>query len=187
MTTQCRPDLQNKRSFQFGWLALTTLAMLMLGGCSTNPVVESTSKARPLARQDYGNSQSYNKPYTVKGKKYYPMKSAANYSEQGYASWYGSESGHRTATGNRFRPQGLTAAHKTLPLPCKVRVTNLNNGRSIDVVVNDRGPFRSDRLIDLSQGAAKKIGLKGLAKVRVEALESLADNDSGSDFSFLAE
>lgn len=187
MTAQCRPDLHINHSFQLGWLALATLTMLMLGGCSSNPVIEPTSKTKSLTRQDYGNNQSYNKPYTVKGKKYFPMKSAANYSEQGYASWYGSESGNRTATGSRFRPQGLTAAHKTLPLPCKVRVTNLSNGRSIDVIVNDRGPFRSDRLIDLSQGAAKKIGLKGLAQVKVEALESLADNDSAPDFTFLTE
>ncbi len=80
--------------------------------------------------------------------------------------------------GARFNPQGLTAAHKTLPLPTKVRVTNLRNGRSVDVVVNDRGPFKKGRLIDLSQGAAKKIGLhtQGLTEVKVEYLESMASN-----------
>ncbi len=100
------------------------------------------------------------------------MTSAAGYSERGIASWYGSESGNKTAMGTRFRPQGLSAAHKTLPLPCKVRVTNLHNGRSIDVVVNDRGPFKKNRLIDLSHGAAKKLGIQGMAKVKVEYLSN---------------
>ncbi|MDV6343261.1 septal ring lytic transglycosylase RlpA family protein [Nitrosomonas sp. Is37] len=104
------------------------------------------------------------------------MSSAAGYREKGIASWYGKESGNRTAMGTRFNPQGLTAAHKTLPLPTKVRVTNLSNGRTVDVVVNDRGPFKRNRLIDLSHGAAKKIGLHGLGQVRVEYLESLASN-----------
>lgn len=78
--------------------------------------------------------------------------------------------------GTRFHPQGLTAAHKTLPLPTRVRVTNLRNGRSVDVTVNDRGPFKKNRLIDLSQGAARKIGLYGLTEVRVEYLKSVASN-----------
>lgn len=101
------------------------------------------------------------------------MASAAGYKEVGTASWYGSESGNRTATGARFRAQNLTAAHKTLPLPCKVRVTNLHNGRSVDVLVNDRGPFKKGRLIDLSKAAARRIGIRGLAKVKVEYLSSL--------------
>jgi rare lipoprotein A len=98
------------------------------------------------------------------------MASAVGYSESGIASWYGSESGNRTAMGTRFVPHAMTAAHKTLPLPSKVRVTNLHNGLSVVVLVNDRGPFRQGRLIDLSRGAAKKIGIKGLAKVKVEYL-----------------
>ncbi|MGZ8162650.1 MAG: septal ring lytic transglycosylase RlpA family protein [Methylobacter sp.] len=122
----------------------------------------------------YRDKAAYNRPYKVKGKTYYPMASARGYSEQGIASWYGHESGNRTAMGTRFKPQGLTAAHKTLPLPSKVRVTNLHNGRSVVVMVNDRGPFRKNRLIDLSHGAAKQIGVRGLAKVKVEFLESRA-------------
>ncbi len=111
----------------------------------------------------------YNKPYTVQGKTYHPMRTAVGYKAVGVASWYGAEAGNLTAMGARFQAQGLTAAHKTLPLPSKVRVTNLRNGRSVDVIVNDRGPFKSNRLIDLSHGAAKKIGLdkQGLSKVRV--------------------
>lgn len=115
---------------------------------------------------------AYNKPYKINGVTYYPLKSAAGYREVGTASWYGSESGNRTAMGTRFVPHGLTAAHKTLPLPSRVRVTNLNNGRYVDVIVNDRGPFKKGRIIDLSHGAAKKIGLHGVAKVKIEHLNS---------------
>jgi len=120
----------------------------------------------------------YNKAYTVKGKTYYPMRTAVGYREIGIASWYGSESGNRTAMGTRFNPQGISAAHKTLPLPAKVKVTNLRNGRSVVVIVNDRGPFRKNRLIDLSHGAAKKIGLdrQGLTEVRIEYIEAIASN-----------
>ncbi|MEQ1721394.1 MAG: septal ring lytic transglycosylase RlpA family protein [Nitrosomonas sp.] len=113
---------------------------------------------------------AYNKPYTIFGVTYYPLKSAKGYREIGYASWYGSESGNRTSMGMRFVPDETTAAHKTLPLPSRVRVTNLQNGLHVDVVVNDRGPFKKDRVIDLSRGAAKKIGLSGVTKVKIEHL-----------------
>jgi peptidoglycan lytic transglycosylase len=76
--------------------------------------------------------------------------------------------------GTRFKPGGLSAAHKTLPLPSRVRVTNLRNGLYVDVLVNDRGPFKKGRLIDLSEGAAKKIGLRGQAEVEVRYLENQA-------------
>jgi rare lipoprotein A len=115
---------------------------------------------------------AYNKPYKVQGIVYYPLKSSAGYREIGNASWYGSESGNRTAMGTRFTPHALTAAHKTLPLPSRVRVTNLSNGRHVDVTMNDRGPFKKDRIIDLSRGAARKIGLHGVIKVRIEHLDS---------------
>ena len=125
-------------------------------------------------------------PYVVKGKRYVPMsvKQAQRYDETGIASWYGEETrqqkgGRMTANGEAFNPSGLTAAHKYLPLPINVKVTNLENGRSIIVRVNDRGPFPSSnnsasgkRIIDLSYGAAKKLGFhkKGLAKVRVTVI-----------------
>ena len=159
---------RNTSRFKFlGLLLLTGL----LGGCASEPPLLSSIPS-DTDRQVSRHGAAYNKPYKVKGKTYYPMATAAGYSERGMASWYGSESGDTTAMGTRFRPQGISAAHKTLPLPCKVRVTNLHNGRSIDVVVNDRGPFKKNRLIDLSHGAAKKLGLKGMAEVRVEALSN---------------
>jgi rare lipoprotein A len=126
-------------------------------------------------------------PYTVKGKTYRPMsvEEARTYSETGTASWYGYETlrrnrGRMTANGEVFDPKYFTAAHKYLPLPMHAKVTNLENGEWIIVRVNDRGPFPSihnpksgDRIIDLSAGAAKKLGFhdKGLARVKVEAIE----------------
>lgn len=124
-------------------------------------------------------------PYTVKGRTYYPMsvEQARGYSEEGMASWYGEESCGRTcmtANGEVFKPGGLTAAHKLLPLPIHVRVTNLENDRSVILRVNDRGPFPSihnpssgRRIIDVSSGAAKQLGFykKGLARVKVEVIE----------------
>lgn len=119
-------------------------------------------------------------PYVVNGKRYVPMTlaEAAKYREKGTASWYGDETrsqkgGHMTANGEAFDPDGLNAAHKHLPLPTYVKVTNLDNGKSIIIRVNDRGPFVAGRIIDLSAGAARKLGFykKGTAKVLVETIE----------------
>lgn len=118
-------------------------------------------------------------PYVVNGKKYVPMSlaEASSYEEKGIASWYGDETrrqkgGHMTANGEAFDPDGLNAAHKYLPLPSYVKVTNLDNGKSIILRVNDRGPFVDNRIIDLSAGAAKKLGYfrKGTARVKVESI-----------------
>jgi rare lipoprotein A len=119
-------------------------------------------------------------PYVVRGKRYVPMtvKVASKYRQKGVASWYGYETlrqkgGHMTANGEAFDPNGLNAAHKYLPLPTYVRVTNLENHRNIIIRVNDRGPFVQGRIIDLSAGAAKKLGFykKGTAKVLVETIQ----------------
>jgi rare lipoprotein A len=128
-----------------------------------------------------------NSPYTVKGKRYHPMTvaKAQEYEEEGIASWYGNETlrqkdGHMTANGEAFNPRALSAAHKLLPLPTNVMVTNLENGRSVIVRVNDRGPFPSihnarsgERIIDVSSAAAKKLDFyrKGTARVRVQAIQ----------------
>ena len=97
---------------------------------------------------------------------------ARSYRETGLATWYGLEGGSKTATGERYRPYGMTAAHKTLPLGTRVRVTNLSNGRHVVVRINDRGPFGKGRIIDCSKGAAAKLDFikKGVTKVRVETL-----------------
>ena len=121
-----------------------------------------------------------NSPYVVKGKRYVPMSvdAAYKFSETGIASWYGYETwkqkgGRMTANGEAFDPKKPTAAQKYLPLPMHVRVKNLENGRSMIVRVNDRGPFVDGRIIDLSAGAAKELGFyrQGLAKVSIETVD----------------
>lgn len=113
-------------------------------------------------------------PYVVFGKQYYPISDARRYQATGPASWYGTKfHGQATANGETYDLYGMTAAHKTLPLPSYVRVTNLGNGKSVILRVNDRGPFYSDRIIDLSFAAAKKLGYaeSGTARVKVEGID----------------
>ena len=113
-------------------------------------------------------------PYVVFGKQYYPIPDARRYQATGPASWYGTKfHGQATANGETYDLYGMTAAHKTLPLPSYVRVTNLENGKSAILRVNDRGPFYSDRIIDLSFAAAKKLGYaeSGTARVKVEGID----------------
>ncbi len=144
---------------------------LFLGGCAeTTFVVEQTKVATqgPAAASRYkiGN------PYQINGVWYYPAVDY-NYDETGIASWYGPGfDGHMTAQGEVYDQNALTAAHKTLPMPTLVRVTNLENGRQIQVRINDRGPFVNDRIIDLSRRAAQLLGMddKGTAKVRVQVM-----------------
>lgn len=113
------------------------------------------------------------RPYTVMGKRYRPMLAREPYREQGAASWYGRKfHGRQTANGETYDMYEMTAAHKTLPLPSYARVTSLENGRSVIVRVNDRGPFLHDRIIDLSYAAANRLGFvnSGTGKVEVELL-----------------
>ena len=124
-------------------------------------------KSEPLAR--YGNHS----PYTVLGKTYHVMKTSAGYQEEGMGSWYGEKfAGRKTSSFEPYDPFAMTAAHKSLPLPTYVRVTNLENLKEIIVKVNDRGPFHGGRIIDLSYAAAAKLDYmeKGTARVRVEAI-----------------
>ncbi|MEP4889185.1 MAG: septal ring lytic transglycosylase RlpA family protein [Aliiglaciecola sp.] len=113
------------------------------------------------------------RPYTVLGKYYKPLKTGKGYAKQGIASWYGQKfHGHLTANGEVYNMFAMSAAHKTLPLPSIVKVTNIENGKIAVVRVNDRGPFHDNRIIDLSYAAAMKIGVldTGTAKVKVEVL-----------------
>ena len=116
---------------------------------------------------------SKSRPYEVFGERYEVLDSADGYVEEGVASWYGTRfDGLATATGETYDVYELSAAHRSLPLPCWARVTNLANGKSTIVRVNDRGPFHPDRIIDLSYAAAVKLGFAdaGTAKVRVETV-----------------
>lgn len=113
------------------------------------------------------------RPYTIDGKTYYPIPSAYGYVENGVASWYGPQfHGKKTSNGETYNMHGLTAAHKILPMNTRVLVKNLANGKEMVLRVNDRGPFVKDRIIDLSLGAAKELGVDGpgTAMVRVTAL-----------------
>ncbi|MDX2113571.1 MAG: septal ring lytic transglycosylase RlpA family protein [Alphaproteobacteria bacterium] len=112
------------------------------------------------------------KPYVIEGKTYYPAYDP-DYDKTGIASWYGPGfHGKSTANGERYDKYDLTAAHPTLPMPSLVRVTNLENGKSLVVRVNDRGPFAENRIIDLSKRSAQLLGITGLAKVRVQFLKA---------------
>ena len=114
-----------------------------------------------------------NRPYTVFGKGYVPLSALQPYRERGRASWYGRKfHGQRTSSGEVYDMYRMTAAHKTLPIPSYARVTNVANGRSVIVRINDRGPFHSDRVIDLSYAAAHRLGYvqAGSAMVEVETI-----------------
>lgn len=166
-------------------LLLTSLTLL--AGCSNvariasivAPDDDPTRPAREVAAADavpkheplckYGNMPSY----TVLGKSYQPMRSAVGFTETGIASWYGPNfDGKPTSCMETYDMYKMTAAHKTLPLPSYVEVTNLENNRKIVVRVNDRGPFHEGRIIDLSYSAAWKLDIikKGTAKVRIKVL-----------------
>ena len=127
-----------------------------------------------VPRDDPIRAAGNKSPYTVLGKTYHVMHSARGYVATGTASWYGRKfHGRRTADGEIYDAYAMTAAHKTLPIPSYVKVTNLDNGKTAIVRVNDRGPFHGNRLIDLSYAAATKLGFvdKGTAHVRIQAID----------------
>lgn len=130
-------------------------------------IPNAVPKPEPLSQ--YGNPDHYE----VLGSEYFVLESAQGFSQTGMASWYGRKfHGNRTSSGEKFDMYKMTAAHRTLPLPTYVRVTNLDNDREVVVKVNDRGPFHSNRIIDLSYAAAVKLGMikTGTARVRIEAI-----------------
>lgn len=156
----------NQKRVSFLILSLVS-AMVLTGCASTSQGVNLTKLGGPkvadTARYNNGNMR----PYSVRGHTYTPKIPDRGDDETGLASWYGPESGGRTADGERFDPDGLSAAHKTYPLPSIAEVTNLENGKTLRVRINDRGPFTEGRIIDLSRGAAKVLGVTGTSKVRV--------------------
>lgn len=146
----------------------------VLSSCSTGtPELSGLSpQAQAEIIKNYGGIYKVGNPYKIAGKWYYP-KEDYSYSEIGTASWYGEDfNGKPTANGERYNMNTLTAAHRTLPLPSIVRVTNLQNGRSIILRVNDRGPYVKDRIIDLSKRGAQLLGYmgQGTTRVKVEVL-----------------
>lgn len=157
-------------------------AALALSGCITtddgdgaghrrlNP--DRIEDARP---KDEPQTRAGNPPvYTIRGKQYRTLKSHIGFKQVGIASWYGTKfHGRNTSNGEKYDMYAMTAAHKTLPIPCYVRVTRQDNGKSIVVRVNDRGPFIDGRIIDLSYAAATKLGMTktGTAKVHIETID----------------
>jgi len=156
---------------------LLLLLLGLLSGCSgtgdkvpekLSDIPDAKPKVEPKSK--YGNPKSY----VVFGRRYYTKASSKGYVERGLASWYGKKfHGRKTSNGERYNMYAMTAAHKSLPLPTYVRVTNLTNRRSTVVRVNDRGPFHGKRIIDLSYSAARKLGMaaKGVAMVEVRAID----------------
>ncbi len=175
----------NGQFFRYGSAVFIALALV---GCQSAP----TQSGRYTQQQDsapkhvakkpetldavpkYEAYRMFNsRPYKVLGKHYTPLDSGKGYEEVGYASWYGQKfHGHLTSNGETYNMFAMSAAHKTLPLPSYVRVTNLENNKQAIVRVNDRGPFHDDRIIDLSYAAAVKLGYhsKGTAKVKLEVI-----------------
>ncbi len=174
----------------YTWIPVV-LTALMMAGCASSPSGESSSRYRisqdraPAGQFDVsgladaqpvyepqGNAGNKS-PYTVWGERYHVLENNEGYVARGIASWYGEKfHGHKTSNGEVFNMYAMSAAHKSLRIPGYARVTNLDNGRSVIVRVNDRGPFHSDRLIDLSYAAAKKLGYqdRGTARVEVAAI-----------------
>src|SRR5690349_21565245 len=168
------------------------LAAICLAGCAETTLVTNGSK---LVTEDQNGIPPYKlgKPYQIEGAWYYP-KVDYDYSETGIASWYGPDfHGKSTANGEIFDQNALTAAHKTLPMPTIVRVTNLENGRSIEVRINDRGPFVNNRIIDLTRRGAQLLGFEaqGTARVRVQVMKEdsilLANKVGGAQLAYAGE
>jgi rare lipoprotein A len=148
---------------------LASVAILTLGGCAELNFLSQTAK-NVNQDQPAGGIYKVGNPYQIDGVWYYPAVDY-NYVETGIASWYGPNfHGKHTANGEIYDQNALTAAHRTLPLPSIVRVTNLENGRSVKLTVNDRGPYAKGRIIDVSRRSAQLLGFdgKGTARVRVE-------------------
>lgn len=155
-------------------LMVVLLSLLSLSACSEIQLASHVAKNTPLAKSQRSvGTFKVGNPYKIQGKRYYPDESY-DLVQTGIASWYGPQfHGKQTANGEIFDMYELTAAHKTLQMPSIVRVTNLENGRSIAVRVNDRGPYSKGRIIDLSMKSAEALGFKnqGTARVKVQVLK----------------
>jgi rare lipoprotein A len=155
---------------------LLVFSFLFLGSCSQSRYVAHVVKQIPMPNDTPNKIGHFKigKPYTIKGERYFP-KESYTLTETGVASWYGPGfHGKLTANGEIFNENDLTAAHRTLQLPSIIRVTNMENGRSLVLRVNDRGPFAHDRILDVSDRAASLLGFKnkGTAQIKVQVMEN---------------
>ena len=171
-------------------LLLALLLLVLLSSCvsyrapdikdSAPPAIDPDLIVDAVPKPDPISDRGNHSPYEVWGKTYEVMPTAVGYIEEGVASWYGLKfQGRPTSSGEPFDVYQATAAHKSLPLPTYVRVTNLDNNKSMIVKVNDRGPFIEGRLLDVSYGVAVKLGFvdAGTTRVRVEAIDLAGTDD----------
>ena len=160
-----------KRAVLFSWITFICLMSVLIFGCAT-----PKAPVRP---------EGYPKPYKVLGKWYQPLPHARGFGQCGIASWYGKKfHGRKTSNGETYDMYGISAAHKTLPLGTHVWVRNLKNNKELKVRINDRGPFVKDRIIDLSYGAALKLGIveSGTAPVELVALGIETGSNTSLDY-----
>lgn len=153
-------------TFRIVYPAIYLVVVFFLASCGghTTRVID-TPETREL--------EGWQKPYEVDGQRYQPLRDHQGFQQRGVASWYGRKfHGRKTSNGEVYDMYGMSAAHKTLPMGVRVKVTHLENGRHIVVRINDRGPFVAGRIIDLSYGAAKQLGIvdTGTAQVQIQAL-----------------
>ena len=173
------------RSFSLSPQRLTILLIAaLLGACNTAPTIEKDGAGKRIDTSVIPNAKPKSEPitnagnkspYQVFGKTYRVLPTSKGYKATGIASWYGTKfHGRLTSNGEVYNMYGMTAAHKSLPIPSYARVTNVENGKSVVVRINDRGPFHGARLIDLSYVAAMKLGYadKGTAKVLIEVIDT---------------
>jgi len=182
---------------------LVILLSLTLVACNTSrgpfvvkdsapdQVIDPATIKDAVPREDPITRAGNKNPYTVLGKTYHLLPTSKGYQAEGVASWYGTKfQGRPTANGEPYSLYGMTAAHRTLPIPAYVKVTNLANARTAIVRVNDRGPFHAERIIDLTYAAAVKLGFaeQGTAKVLIEAIDpkkyhaAVADSESNQSY-----
>jgi len=164
----------------FGYLVLIAAVFFLIYGCATTT---PTPKQPPEYSKPSKPSAKYPKPYKVHGKWYQPLPDSRGFRQRGLASWYGQDfHGKKTSSGETYNMYAMSAAHKTLPLGTYVRIHNLENNRTLDVRINDRGPFVRGRIIDLSYSAAKELGVvgPGTARVEVVALGTPTTTDGGT-------
>lgn len=168
-------DAENDEEVTAGGKAYSDDGYFQEAPVEIDAAVKSTGKCKAVSAP---GPKKIGKPYKINGVTYYPMESADGYSEVGVASWYGPGfHGKLTANGETYNQKAMTAAHKTLPLPTLVKVENLENGKSVVVRVNDRGPYSKGRIIDLTEVAARRLDMldKGTARVRVSVLSEDPD------------
>lgn len=182
MPTTSAAMIKPSRSFSFVILIVTVV--FAFSGCapkgryyqhqdSAPKVVPKKVTSHDAVAEYVSYAPANMRPYTIRGIRYQPLSTGKGFSDQGYASWYGQKfHGHKTSNGEIYDMYQMSGAHKTLPLPSFVRVSNLENGKQVVVRVNDRGPFHSGRVIDLSYAAALKLDMlkTGVAKVKIDVI-----------------